>query len=176
MARLKTKGVSKSDIVRQYLERHPSASVMEIVTALKPYKVSEAVAAKIKYTEGSQGSAATKTKARPKATKPVASTTTKADQIREVAKGMSKPVRPIDVRAVLSANGIEVSYTQVSQVLTKMGMHKRRRRKAAVAGAAQAVASNGLSIDDLVMAKKIVGQVGSIEKVREALAALARLS
>jgi hypothetical protein len=44
-----------------------------------------------------------------------------------------------------------------------------------VAGAAPAVASNGLNINDLVAAKKVVEQVGSVEKVREALAALARL-
>ncbi|HUY36969.1 MAG TPA: hypothetical protein VMV69_29895 [Pirellulales bacterium] len=36
--------------------------------------------------------------------------------------------------------------------------------------------TEGFSIDDLVAAKKLVGQVGSIEKVKEALAALARLS
>ncbi|HVC98646.1 MAG TPA: hypothetical protein VND64_33575 [Pirellulales bacterium] len=32
-----------------------------------------------------------------------------------------------------------------------------------------------ITIDDLVAAKRLVGHVGSIEKVREALAALARL-
>jgi len=32
-----------------------------------------------------------------------------------------------------------------------------------------------ISIDDLVAAKKLVGQVGGIEKVKEALAALAKL-
>jgi hypothetical protein len=175
MARLKTKGVSKSDIARQYLARHPKASVMEMVTALKPYKVSEAVAAKIKYTEG------TASKPGPKAAKKAApstngSTGTKSDAIREVAKGMTKPVRPMDVRAALSAKGIEVSYTQVGQVLASMGMkRKRRRRKMALAGSV-AVAGNSLNIDDLVAAKKLVGQVGSVEKVREALAALARLS
>jgi len=56
-------------------------------------------------------------------------------------------------------------------------MKRKRRRKAAAGSATPAVAANSssLSIDDLVAAKKLVGQVGSIEKVREALAALARL-
>ncbi|HVC97272.1 MAG TPA: hypothetical protein VND64_26565 [Pirellulales bacterium] len=164
--------MSKSDIARQYLARHPKASVMEIVTALKPYKVSEAVAAKIKYTEGAA-------KPGPKAAKKAStngSAGTKSDAIREVAKGMTKPVRPMNVRAALSAKGIEVSYTQVGQVLTSMGMKRKRRRRKAAVGAAPVATSNGLNINDLVMAKKLVGQVGSIEKVREALAALARLS
>jgi hypothetical protein len=61
-------------------------------------------------------------------------------------------------------------------VLTSMGMKKRKRRSKAVAGnAAPAATSTGLNIHDLVAAKKLVGQVGSIEKVREALAALSRL-
>jgi hypothetical protein len=166
MARLKTKGVSKSDIVRQYLGRHPKASVSEVVTALKPYKVSEALAAKIKYDEYRQGPAAA-----PSAN----GSTTKADQIREVAGGMEKPVRPRDVIAVLKAQGVKASSAQVSTVLRGMGMKRKRRRKAAAGGAAPLVANNSLNIDDLVAAKKLLAQVGSIEKVKEALAALARL-
>jgi len=182
MARLKTKGVSKSDIARQYLERHPKASVMEIVTALKPYNVSEAVAAKIKYTEGTakkpEPKAAKKT-AGPKAAKSAASMNgsagaTKADQIRDQAKSMPKPVRPKDVVAALKERGVDVLHTHVSQILASMGM-KKKKRKTAVGSAAPAVAENSLNINDLVMAKKLVAQVGSIEKVREALAALARL-
>jgi hypothetical protein len=87
---------------------------------------------------------------------------------------MPKPVRPKDVVAALKDRGVDVLHTHVSQILASMGM-KKKKRKTAVGSAAPAVASNGLKIDDLVAAKKLVGQVGSIEKVREALAALTRL-
>jgi hypothetical protein len=55
-----------------------------------------------------------------------------------------------------------------------MGMKKKRRRRKAAA-VAPAATSTGLNINDLVAAKKVVGEVGSIAKVKEALAALARL-
>jgi hypothetical protein len=178
MAKTKTKGPNKSKSIRDYMRKNKGATVPQIVDGLKAdgvvvtpglvYQVKAAVKKKRGTKKAANKKAAASTNG--------SSGSTKADLIREVAKGMGKRVRPTDVRATLSAKGIEVSYTQVSQVLTKMGMHKRRRRKAAVAGAAPAATSNGLSIDDLVMAKKLVGQVGSIEKVREALTALARLS
>jgi arginine repressor len=76
--------------------------------------------------------------------------------------------------SALEAQGIEVLHTQVSQVLAKMGMKKKRRRRKAAA-VAPAATSTGLNINDLVAAKKVVGEVGSIAKVKEALAALARL-
>jgi hypothetical protein len=103
---------------------------------------------------------------------------TKADAIRDVAKGMEKPVRPRDVIAVLKSQGVKASSAQVSTVLRAMGMKRKRRRKAAAGGAVPSAAANSaaLNIDDLVAAKKLVGQVGSIEKVKQALAALARLS
>jgi hypothetical protein len=90
---------------------------------------------------------------------------------------MEKPVRPRDVIAVLKAQGVKASSAQVSTVLRGMGMKRKRRRKAATGSTASAVAANsaGLNIDDLVAAKKLVGHVGSIEKVKQALAALARL-
>ncbi len=103
---------------------------------------------------------------------------TKAEAIRDVAKGMEKPFRPRDVRDVLATQGIDASTTQIGQVLRSMGMKRKRRRKATAGGGTPAAGANsaGLNINDLVAAKKLVGQVGSIEKVREALAALARLS
>jgi transposase len=174
MARLKTKGVSKSDIVRQYLGRHPKASVSQIVTALKPYNVSESLAAKIKYDDNRKGSA----KPAPKTAAPAASangSSTKADQIRDLAKSLPRPVRPRDVIAALKEKGVTASSAQVSTVLRAMGMKRKRRRRKAAAGA-PAAAGNSLNINDLVAAKKLVGEVGSIEKVKEALAALARLS
>jgi arginine repressor len=102
---------------------------------------------------------------------------TKADAIRDVARGMDKPVRPPDVIAVLKAQGVKASSAQVSTVLRGMGMRRKRRRKTAVGSPAPAAAASSasLNISDLVAAKKLVGQFGSIEKVKEALAALVRL-
>ncbi|HEV3023151.1 MAG TPA: SOS response-associated peptidase [Pirellulales bacterium] len=93
---------------------------------------------------------------------------TKADAIRDVAKGMEKPVRPRDVIAALKAQGVKASSAQVSTVLRGMGMRRRRRRKSAAGGPATAVAANsaGLNIDDLVAAKKLVGEVGSRRRSR----------
>src|SRR5438874_1004914 len=76
----------------------------------------------------------------------------------------------------LMAEGIAVNRTQVSQVLTKMGMKRKRRRRKMASGTAAVAGNSALNIDDLIAAKKLVAQVGSIEKVKEALSALARLS
>ncbi len=169
---------SKSDRVRQYLARKPTASVKQIVTDLEPYGISEALADKIKYSE--RRGALRPTAKKPRTATPAASSAggTKAEAIRDVAKGMEKPFRPRDVRDVLATQGIDASTTQIGQVLRSMGMRRKRRRKATAAGGTPAAGADsaGLNINDLVAAKKLVGQVGSIEKVREALAALARLS
>jgi arginine repressor len=176
----RTKGVNKTSAVQDYLSKNSAATAPEVVDALKAHgiEVTAGHVYNVKATMKKKKSAkkAAKKKAGPKA---AASTNgaTKADHIRDQAKSMPKPVRPKDVVAALKDRGVEVLHTHVSQILASMGMKKRkRRRKMAVSGAAPAVASNGLNINDLVAAKKLVAQVGSVEKVREALAALARLS
>jgi arginine repressor len=177
----RTKGVNKTPAVQAYLSKNPTASAQQVVDALKAegMEVSTSLVFNVKAAAKKNKAAKKAAKQAPKKAAALTNGTsgTKADAIREVAKGMGKRVRPMEVRAALSAKGIEVSYTQVSQVLTKMGMHKRRRRKSATGTAAPAArsTSTSLSIDDLVAAKKLVGQIGSIEKVKEALAALARL-
>ena len=181
MARKKNNsGPTKTDIVRDYLAGNPTAPASQIVSDLKPYGISRALAAKVKSRYGKK-TARKKPGRKPRTTTPAASSAggSKADAIRKVAKSMPKPFRPRDVRAVLAEQGIHATTTMIGKVLRSMGMkRKRRRRKAAAGGATPAVAANSaaLNIDDLVAAKKLVGQVGSIEKVKVALAALARLS
>jgi hypothetical protein len=126
--------------------------------------------------------AAKKFARKPQTTAPAASTNgaaggTKADAIRTVARSLPRPFRPRDVRAVLAEQGINTSTTFIGKVLRSAGMKRKRRRKATTGKSAPTVAANsaGLNIDDMVAAKKLVGQVGSIEKLKEALAALARL-
>jgi arginine repressor len=171
MAKTKTKGPSKSKSIRDFMRKNKGATVPQIVDGLKadgvvvtPGLVYQAKAA-VKKKRGA------KKVAKKMAGSSNGSTGTKADQIRDQAKSMPKPVRPRDVIAELKKKGVTASSAQVSTVLLAMGM-KRRRKKAA----GSASNSSSLNIDDLVAAKKLVSQVGSVEKVREALAALARLS
>ena len=146
---------------------------------------------KIKYSERREAPTK-KPGPKPRSAKPAASAAgqthaaggTKAEAIRAVAKSLPKPFRPLDVRAELAKQGIDATTTFIGKVLRAAGM-KRKRRKAAngssipspsdVRAAILARRNAPVTIDDLVAAKKLVGQVGSIEKVREALAALARL-
>jgi len=191
MAKTKTRGEG-STAIRAYFSKNPTASAQEVVDALKAEGITvkiglvysvKALGKKKKKKVGKKKAADRMEKAEVWAKsagrmeKAVAwangaASSTKADLIRETAKGMAKPVRPRDVVAALKERGVEVLHTHVSQVLASMGMKKKKRK--AAAGTAP-VAENSLNINDLVMAKKLVSQVGSIEKVREALAALARL-
>jgi arginine repressor len=176
MAKTKIRGEG-SKAIRYYLSKHPTAPAQEVVDGLKADGVT--VTAGLVYSVKAYSAKKKAGKKTAKATKSTPSTngasSTKADRIREVAKGMAKPVRPRDVQAVLATQGIRASSPQISRVLKSMG--RKRRRKAAAGGATRALTSSSteISIDDLVAAKKLVGQVGSIEKVRGALAALARL-
>jgi arginine repressor len=171
----RTKGVNKTPAVQAYLSKNPTASAQQVVDGLQAegMEVSTSLVFNVR-------AAAKKKKAEKKAAKAAASTNgstgTKADKIREVAGGMEKPVRPRDVIAALKEKGVTASSAQVSTVLLAMGMKKKRRRRRKVAAVAPAATSTGLNISDLVAAKKLVGEVGSIAKVKEALAALARLS
>jgi len=173
----KTRGEG-STAIRAYFSKNPKATAQEVVDALKADGITVKIGLVYNVKALGKKKKSAKKNAGPKAAKSAASTNgsagaTKADQIRDQAKSMPKPVRPKDVVAALKERGVDVLHTHVSQILASMGMKKKR--KAAVGGAAPAVASNGLNIDDLVAAKKLVAQVGSVEKVREALAALARL-
>jgi len=175
----KEKGTpTKTDVVRDYLQGNPTASANQIVSDLQAHGVSHALASKVKSRYGKKKTRKKRGR-KPRTTAPAAQAAngTKAAAIRAVAKTLPKPFRPRDVRAVLAEQGIEATTTMIGKVLRSMGL-KRRRPKRAVGGAPPALRSTSasLSIDDLVAAKKLVGQIGSIEKVREALAALARLT
>jgi hypothetical protein len=97
---------------------------------------------------------------------------TKADAIRQTAQGLPKPIRPRDVIAKLSEQGIAVSNAQVGQVLKGMGMRRRRGRRAMKV---EVVAST-LTLDSLLAAKKLVNQLGSVEVAKQVVDALARIS
>ena len=106
----------------------------------------------------------------------------KSAEIRKLATAMKekgeKP-RPVVIVSTLKKHGIDVSSPQVSMVLKRMGFRPRKRRKngaaASLAGGPRRPAAGGtLSIDDLIAAKRLVGQFGSADRAIAAIAALKR--
>jgi arginine repressor len=179
-------GVNKTEMTRQYVAKHPTAGLKEIVDALKAegVKISRSLAGKIKY-----GASATKKGRRPR--KPGIRSAaksnfglergSKAEAIRSAAKSIGKKVRPRDVIAMLQEQGITVTSAQVSTTLKQMGMRRTRRGRrpqvAAVAVTRKAPASSDrVSLDDLIAAKRLVEKLGGIEQARTAIGALAKLS
>lgn len=188
MAKKKAKeGANKTELTKQYVAKHPTAGLNEIVDALKQQGVdiSRSLASKIKY--GSSAAKATAKKGR-KAKKPSARAALKkgdagygqkSEAIRAAAKSLGKKVRPRDVIAMLKEQGIEVSSAQVSTTLKAMGMRRTRRGRGAGVRAAAPRAigrSESISIDDLIAAKKLVEQLGGIDQAKTAISALAKLS
>jgi len=186
MAKTKVRGES-SRAIRDYFSKNPAATGQEVVEGLKAKGMTVTVGlvynvkaydakkkSKKKAAKAAAKAGATATKADATSTNG-ATTGTKADAIRSVAKSLPKPFRPRDVRVELAKQGIDATTTFIGKVLRSAGMKRKRRRKAAAGNGAPAVANNSLNINDLVAAKKVVEQVGSVEKVREALVALGRL-
>ncbi|HVA47093.1 MAG TPA: hypothetical protein VNH11_12060 [Pirellulales bacterium] len=158
---------NKTDLIRQYLARRPNATALEAVRGIKRemgIDVSVGLVAKVKR----DASAA-----------PAVSSngTTKADQIREVAKSLPKPVRPRDVVATLAEQGVKASSAQVSQVLKGMGLKRRRRagRRAGPRSVVVETVASTLTLDSLLAAKKLAVHLGSVEAAKTAVDALAKL-
>ena len=152
------KKANKSELARNYIAAHPAAGPKEIVDGLKAEgtKISTALASKIKYDPSRKGR------------KKSSGRGNKAEAIRQAAKSIGGKVRPRDVIAKLKDQGITVTSAQVSTTLKQMGMKKTRRGRNPGAPS--------ISIDDLLAAKKLVEQLGSVEAASTALSALAKLS
>lgn len=108
----------------------------------------------------------------------------KSEEIRKIAAAMKakneKP-RPVVIIDMLKKQGVAVSSPQVSMVLKRMGFRPRKRAKAgAVKNAKTAGAKAGggvrVTVEDLVTAKRVVGQFGSPEKAIRAIEALKQFS
>jgi len=104
--------------------------------------------------------------------------TNKSEEIRKVARAMKekgeKP-RPVAIIAALKKQGVAVSSPQVSMVLKGMGFRPRRRRKAGAAGVAVRpgkVRRAAISVEDLVIAKKVIGQFGGADRALAAIQAV----
>lgn len=174
-------GVSKSDLARQYLSKHPGASVSEITEGLKAegVEISTALASKIKYGRSTNGSPKKRRGRRKGGGRPAAGGgESKAESIRQSIRRFGKTFRPRDVIADLAEKGIEVSSAQVSTIAKTLGMRPRRKgRGAATAGIARTTAKRSaeVSLDALVATKRLSDQLGGIENVKSALDALAKI-
>jgi hypothetical protein len=105
----------------------------------------------------------------------------KSEEIRKIANAMKakneKP-RPVVIMEILKKQGIEVSSPQISIVLKKMGFRPRKRRTAGAASATGSVkktGKTGLSVEDLIKAKKMADEFGGAEKLVNAISALVEL-
>ena len=94
---------------------------------------------------------------------------TKSQAIRDYL-GENKKAKASEVVAGLAEKGISVSTQMVYNLKARKSMGKRRRKAEATG---QVV---GLSITNLIAAKKLVDTVGGIEQAREAINALAKLA
>jgi hypothetical protein len=111
--------------------------------------------------------------------KPAAREVNKSEEIRKVAAAMraeGKKPRPVLIIAALKKQGIPVSSPQVSMVLKRMGFTPRKRRTSRELAAHERSGSrSGISVDDLIAAKKFVAQLGGADRALEAIEALRRL-
>ncbi|HEY4308019.1 MAG TPA: hypothetical protein VGN12_01090 [Pirellulales bacterium] len=90
----------------------------------------------------------------------------KAAKIREAFEKLGPTARSKDIIAALAAQKIDVSSSQVSNIKAVLNGHtngKKGRR------------GDALSLDDLQATKRLVDALGSIERVENALSALAKL-
>jgi hypothetical protein len=101
----------------------------------------------------------------------------KADQIRNAANVLPKPVRPRDVIAKLKEEGVVVTSPHVVKVLKSAGFRRKRRRRKVSSGAAalSAIRNHVLNLESLLAAKALVVKVGSVEAAEEALKTLKKL-
>ena len=134
---------------------------------------------------------AKKTPPKPKkAKKPVAkkksapkkAAVSKSDEVRKLAKELQakgEKVRPVTIVNALKARGITVAAPQVSMVLKKMGLKRRKRRSSAGTSAARPgvkkASKSQLSVDDLLKAKKMAQEFGGAENLVNAISALVEL-
>jgi hypothetical protein len=154
---------NKSDAIRVYVRKRPNATALEVVRGVKRemgVDVSVALASKVKREAAASTAASSQG-------------TSKAEQIRQVAKSLGATVRPRDVVHNLADQGVSVSSAQVSTVLSTM--RKKRGRRGRRPAVVESVAST-LTLESLMAAKRLADHLGSVEAAKTAVDALAKLS
>jgi hypothetical protein len=109
----------------------------------------------------------------------------KADAIRDAVSRLGRKARPRDVIADLAEKGVTVTSPQVSSLMKKLGIKRRRRGgRVATNGAVRQTstgakrgprAAGGLTASDLLDAKKLADQLGGVDKLKKALDLLEQL-
>jgi hypothetical protein len=97
----------------------------------------------------------------------------KAEKIRELATN-DPSLRNVDIVATLKAQGIKVTPNYVSITRSKSGLGKRKRRggrrRKGRAGAAGSHSNNGVGLEQMREAARLIRSAGGIEGARRALA------
>lgn len=104
----------------------------------------------------------------------------KSEEIRKIATAMKaegKKPRPVLIIADLKKHGIVVSSPQVSMVLKKMGFRPRKRRSPAQEAAQKPVGRvGGVSVEDLIAARKVVTKFGGADRAIAAINAFRQIT
>lgn len=163
---------NKSDVIREYLSAHPGAPLKEIAAALSAQGIaaSTALINKIKYSDKPKRGRKGKGR-RGRAAHASSNGTSKAQAIRDGFAALGRGARPRDVIARLRENGMTVSAAQVSAIRKSIG----KRGRAGAFGAASFAGEAGVSLEQLLAAKRLADQVGIVEAKR-AIDILSRLS
>ena len=93
----------------------------------------------------------------------------KAEKIRNYSE-KNPDVRNVDIVKALAAQGVKVTPNYVSITRSKAGMGKRRRRGGKRSRAAAMHTSNGVGLDQMREAARLIRSAGGIEGARQALA------
>ncbi|HUY93557.1 MAG TPA: hypothetical protein VMV10_32820 [Pirellulales bacterium] len=120
---------SKSEAVRQYLQKHPGARPGEVVAALESQgvMVSGALASYVKYVrlgDKQRNAGPAKTVGRAPGG---ALAGDKADAIRAQIDRQGQRFRPRDIIAALAAEGVDVSLAEIIPIAQSLGMRPRKR-------------------------------------------------
>jgi transposase len=102
----------------------------------------------------------------------------KSEEIRRTAKELQakgQKVRPVTIVEILKKRGIKIAPPQASMVLKKMGFKPRKRRAGAAGPVVKKTSKTGLSVEDLIKAKKMAEEFGGAEKLVNAISALVEL-
>ncbi len=118
-----------------------------------------------------------------KAAKKAEPMTSKADLIRRVAgiiKAKGEVVRPKDIVEILKKEGVDVFPAQVSMTLKAAGYRplRKRTKRSEARSVAQAPSrgkkADAVTVDDLIVAKKVVKELGGADRALKAIEALKR--
>lgn len=97
--------------------------------------------------------------------------TNKSEKIREFIEAHPELAgKPSQIAATLTKQGVKVSPQYVSTVKSLDGRHKRHAQNG------KSLDDLGLELSDILAAKKLVAEVGSLEKAQNAVYALGELA